>query len=72
METMIITCIQCDEEFEFTVEEQEKFQRRGFDAPLRCSQCRKNKYRDVEHQEKRKFRDKKKRHRPKSVDLFDY
>ena len=46
MENMVITCIQCEEDFEFTVEEQEKLKKRGFDAPLRCPQCRKHKSRN--------------------------
>ena len=57
MKNRIITCIQCYEDFEFTVYEQEKFNQRGFDAPLRCPHCRKNKPRDSEHQEKRNLRD---------------
>jgi len=68
MKNMLITCIQCQEDFEFTVHEQEKFKQRGFDIPLRCPQCRKNKSRDREYEECKKPRDKKKQHRPKFDD----
>ncbi|MFC1515355.1 zinc-ribbon domain containing protein [Thermodesulfobacteriota bacterium] len=72
MESIIITCIQCDTEFEFTGEEQEKIQRRGFDPPLRCSICRKNKSRDSEGEKIKKFKDKKRQHRHKHVEPFYY
>jgi DNA-directed RNA polymerase subunit RPC12/RpoP len=65
MENMIITCIQCQEEFEFTVEEQEKLEKRGFDAPLRCPQCRKRKSRHLQNEENRRFKSKKKQYRMK-------
>ncbi|MFC1811433.1 zinc-ribbon domain containing protein [Thermodesulfobacteriota bacterium] len=65
MESIIITCIQCDTEFEFTDKEQEKFQQRGFDPPLRCFSCRKNKSREIERDEIRKFKNKKRQHRLK-------
>ena len=68
MENMLITCIQCQEDFEFTVEEQEKMKDRGFDAPLRCPPCRKHKSRNHQHEENSKFKDRKKHYRLK----FDY
>jgi hypothetical protein len=71
METMVITCIQCQEDFEFTVEEQEKMKNRGFDAPLRCPQCRKHKARNLQHEENRKFKDKKKHYRLKFNNDYD-
>ena len=71
MEAIFLTCIQCDEDFEFSVSEQKKYNQRGFDAPLRCPECRKNKHKDSEQAEKRKFRDKKKHYRLKSSDYFD-
>jgi hypothetical protein len=71
MENMILTCVQCQEDFEFTVEEQEKLKKRGFDTPLRCPQCRKNKSRNIQHQEPRKFRDKKKHYRQKFNEYYD-
>lgn len=71
MENMVITCIQCEEDFELSVEEQEKLKKRGFDAPLRCPQCRKHKSRNLQNQESRKFKDKKKHHRQKFDEYYD-
>jgi hypothetical protein len=71
MEAIILTCIQCDDDFEFSIHEQKKYNQRGFDAPLRCPQCRKNKYKDGVRVEKKKFKDKKKHHRPKFNEYFD-
>ena len=71
MESIIITCIQCEEEFEFTAKEQEKFQQRGFDPPLRCPICRKNKDKKAGFMEKRRFKDKKKHYRLKPEEYFD-
>ena len=70
MENMVITCIQCQEDFDFTVEEQEKSNKRGFDAPLRCPRCRKHKARNLQQNENRKFKDKKKHYRMK-FDEYD-
>lgn len=72
MKNLILTCIQCNTDFEFGVNEQKKYQQRGFDVPLRCPQCRKNKYRDNDRPERRKFRDKKKQHRYKFDEQIDY
>ena len=71
MGNMVITCIQCQEDFEFTAEEQEKLNKRGFDAPLRCPQCRKHKSRNLQHEENRKFKSKKKHHRMKFDEDYD-
>jgi hypothetical protein len=71
MENMIITCIQCEEDFEFTGDEQKKFEKRGFDIPLRCPQCRKHKFRDVEDQEHRRPKNKKKNHRQNFDEYYD-
>lgn len=71
MEDMVITCIQCQEDFEFTVEEQEKLNKRGFDAPLRCPVCRKHKSRNLQDEETRKSKNKKKRHRIKSDEYYE-
>ncbi len=43
METLILECIQCENEFEYTAAEQEYFERMGFDDPKRCPYCRKHK-----------------------------
>ena len=38
-------CQQCGVDFLFTVSEQQNYLRRGFDPPLRCQECRKNRSR---------------------------
>jgi hypothetical protein len=43
MRDQLITCVQCDTEFEFSTVEQEYYQNKGFNPPKRCPQCRKNK-----------------------------
>jgi hypothetical protein len=43
METKLLTCIQCNAEFEFTVSEQRYYREKGFDMPKRCPVCRKHK-----------------------------
>ncbi|HIJ54598.1 MAG TPA: hypothetical protein HPQ03_00590 [Deltaproteobacteria bacterium] len=42
MEDQILDCVQCDESFIYTVDEQRKFSSMGFDPPKRCPHCRKN------------------------------
>ena len=71
METLILTCIQCEEDFEFSPDEQQKYTQKGFDAPLRCSECRKNKAKKPKLLEKRKVRDKKKHYRLKNEGYFE-
>jgi hypothetical protein len=71
VENIVITCIQCREDFEFTVEEQEKMKHRGFDAPLRCPQCRKHKSRNLQPEENRRFKSKKKHNRVKFDEDYD-
>lgn len=71
MENRVIICIQCQEEFEFTVEEQKKLEKRGFDAPLRCPQCRKRKSRHLQHEENRKLKGKKRQYRAKFDEDYD-
>jgi DNA-directed RNA polymerase subunit RPC12/RpoP len=36
-------CVQCNRTFKFTLREQERYESQGFDPPLRCPECRKNK-----------------------------
>ncbi len=43
METIILECIQCENEFEYTASEQEYCERMEFDDPKRCPYCRKHK-----------------------------
>jgi len=43
MDTIILECIQCQNEFEYSGSEQEYHGRMGFDEPRRCPYCRKHK-----------------------------
>lgn len=60
MENKTIICIQCEEEFEFTVDDQLRYEKMNFDEPRRCPDCRKNKlkrtdFQDITHNRRRKF-----------------
>jgi len=73
MEDMLITCIQCENEFRFSIEEQQKFQLLRFDEPQRCQYCRKNKSKTIYLPEKRRFKDKKRHYRQKYDEVaFDF
>ena len=48
MEDLLMVCIQCEEEFEFSVLEQKKYEDRGYDIPKRCPSCRKHKSRNMD------------------------
>ena len=54
MEDMTMVCVQCEEEFEFSVLEQEKYEERGYDIPKRCPSCRKHKSRNLDSAEDRR------------------
>lgn len=41
LENMVITCIQCEKEFEFSIDEQIRHRKMNFDDPKRCHSCRK-------------------------------
>ncbi|MBZ9616780.1 zinc-ribbon domain-containing protein [Clostridium estertheticum] len=44
MEDKVLRCQDCQEEFIFTVGEQEFFEEKGFDSePIRCPDCRRAK-----------------------------
>lgn len=60
MESKFITCVQCENEFEFTAGEQKYFRDKGFDDPKRCPVCRRHKSR-ANHDKTRK-KDKKWEH----------
>ena len=68
METKLITCIQCENEFEFTAVEQQYFQDKGFDDPKRCPACRRHKSRS--DREKKRSKDKKWEYYWKAYDLL--
>ena len=42
-----IVCVQCDDEFEFSVTDQIRYERKGFEPPHRCPNCRKHKSRVI-------------------------
>ena len=43
METGWIICIQCAKEFEFSIADQIRYERKGFEPPKRCPTCRRHK-----------------------------
>ena len=65
MEYTTITCVQCDTDFEFSEQDQERYERMGFDQPRRCPLCRKHKSGDSNYHEKRRHKNKKKHFRIK-------
>jgi len=46
-----LTCQDCGKEFVFTASEQEFFQKKGFQSPKRCADCRAAKKQAKTHQE---------------------
>ncbi len=43
MQDQMLFCVQCDEPFAYTVKEQLRHERQGFDPPRRCPSCRQHK-----------------------------
>ena len=43
MEPIEIECVSCGQSFEFTIEEQRIYNKKKFNDPKRCPECRKNK-----------------------------
>jgi hypothetical protein len=43
MKDQMLFCVQCDEAFLYTVKEQIRHERQGFDPPRRCPECRQHK-----------------------------
>lgn len=43
MESEWIVCVQCDDEFEFSIADQIRYERKGFEPPKRCPSCRRHK-----------------------------
>ena len=58
MEDKIITCIQCETDFEFTIDDQLRYKQMNFDEPRRCPDCRKNKLRTTDSQNMKRNRKK--------------
>jgi hypothetical protein len=54
MNGIYLTCIQCGSEFEFSPEQQQRFQSKGFDPPLRCELCRQHKIKSETWQPRKK------------------
>ena len=71
MKDKVITCIQCESEFVFTVSEQVRFAARGFDRPKRCPECRKKKDRAIEMNDRGKDKGKKRRLRKDEIDSYE-
>ena len=57
MRAKVITCVQCGDEFEFTVADQKQFTARGFDEPKRCPSCRRHKLKVDSYEGKKKDKD---------------
>ena len=53
MENIIIPCIQCGAEFEFSIADQLRYRKMNFDDPKRCPGCRKKKSKPTSVQDKR-------------------
>ena len=62
MGSIYLTCIQCDDDFEFSANEQKLYDDRGFDEPRRCPACRRHKAKLVSHSGKKKNDNNKKKH----------
>ncbi|MEW6672192.1 MAG: zinc-ribbon domain containing protein [Thermodesulfobacteriota bacterium] len=70
MKDLIISCIQCNRSFIFTVREQERALSRGFSNPKRCPECRNRKERTPDLQIGWRDKNKKKPHHHKlNMDL---
>ena len=63
-----ITCIQCEREFELSIDEQLRFKKMNFDTPKRCPECRKKKLKISCGQTKDRMRNK----RHDKATLFRY
>ena len=60
MKSTWLTCIQCDDLFEFTATEQDRYDRLGFDAPRRCPNCRRHKFKASPVPQGKRFKEKRK------------
>lgn len=71
MNSKWIWCEQCGIEFEFQAEDQERYAMKGYDDPIRCSDCRKHKNRPfILDSEQRKLRNRKKYIRERYENLY--
>lgn len=65
MPSETLTCVQCNQEFEFTPHEQEQVEKMGFDPPTRCPECRKKKSKLINDGHNERHRGKKREYRNK-------
>lgn len=72
MKDKIFTCIQCENTFLFSVDEQKRYLVCGFDAPKRCPGCRKKRFKVFEDPESFRNHKGKKRHRSRRNDFDEY
>jgi len=72
MKDKMITCIQCETEFVFSVAEQIRFTAHGFAKPKRCPECRKKKDRAIETNDRGKDKRKKRRGRRREEDDYSF
>lgn len=56
MKDLMLFCVQCDEPFIYSIKEQIRHSRQGFDPPRRCPACRQHKVRMDESEASRKNR----------------
>ena len=70
MKDKTIVCCQCEASFLFSASEQERSLKHGFGEPKRCPACRRNKAKEVEVENCKKIRGRKKIYSKKdSMDL---
>ena len=72
MKDKTIICIQCEESFIFSVSEQKRFEKQGFDDHKRCPNCRKKKMKASESNDEPKKRKGKKLHSTRNYYDLDY
>jgi hypothetical protein len=70
MDNKSIECVQCLKEFDFSVSEQMYYDKRGFDEPKRCPDCRRHRAKSDDIADIRTLRDKKKHFRLKYERLY--
>lgn len=66
MRDVMLTCIQCDSNFMFSIAQQKRCEEHGFDAPRRCPDCRKKKSRLYGKEDNRSKNGKRKEKRSKN------
>jgi len=59
MGDLTIYCVQCDNPFTFTVDDQKRLNSLGFDEPKRCPECRRHKQKSANSENRRNKRGRK-------------